>query len=196
MDVKVELNGFKETVSGLQRLRANMPKAVRHGIKKEAMRLKMTIKNGIRRGAPGGKPFKPLAESTIRMKGSTKPLINHGDLLRSIRVHTLSDGMSAFVGVHRTEVTKDGGSMVNIAEIHEFGTKPFNIPVTRKMQNYFMAMYIKGVFRAPLPDRAMWIKHPGVPERPYLRPSFDEWKKKFEDNMKKYVLEYIRSGRR
>lgn len=71
--------------------------------------------------------FKPLAESTKARKGSSKALIDHGDLVRSINVTKVGGG-DFFVGVHRNVTARDGQPMVNIAEVHEFGTRDGRIP--------------------------------------------------------------------
>lgn len=103
---------------------------------KLAHELRRDIVTGIRKQAPGGLQFKPLADSTKAMKGSSKALIDHGDLIRSVNVTKLGS-LSYFVGVHRSVVSPGGQPMWNIAEIHEFGSKkvknrpparPFLIP--------------------------------------------------------------------
>ncbi len=87
-----------------------------------AHQLRKEIVTGIRNQAPGGVKFKPLAESTKDRKGSSKALIDHGDMLRSVNVTKLGEH-AYFVGINRSVVTKDGKSMANLAEIHEYGSK-------------------------------------------------------------------------
>jgi hypothetical protein len=146
------------------------------------------IRTGIRQQAPAGKAFTPLAASTIMMKGGkSKALIDTGDLIASINTKNLvlaRRSIARFVGVHRTALGNgDGRNLANIAEIHEFGTRPYNIPITRRMQRWWDAMVAKGVFSAPLDPRQMWIRHPGVPARPFLRPPFEKWQDGLDERM-------------
>lgn len=184
INLSLEVTGVEQARALLNGVIAKMPRAVDHALKSGAMELTRTIKIGIRNQRPGGVAFKPLAETTKKLKGSSKALIDHGDLLRSIHMYDVQvgTGKAWFVGVNKQTRARNGKSMANIAEIHEYGTRPFNIPVTRKMQRWWDAMVAKGVFRAPLDPRTMWIRHPGVPARPFLRPSFEEWKKGAQDN--------------
>ncbi|MEN6368460.1 MAG: phage virion morphogenesis protein [Thermotogota bacterium] len=124
---------------GLRDLSRKTERAVANATGQLAHSLRREIVTGIRAQAPGGLQFKPLAESTKARKGSSKALIDHGDLIRSINVTKMSD-LVYFVGVHRMYAVRIGRSalsLVNIAEIHEFGSKkrpgrpparPFLIP--------------------------------------------------------------------
>jgi phage gpG-like protein len=97
---------------------------------------------GIRRQAPAGQPFLPLAMATIaarRRKGfkGTKALIMTGDLRNSITVVKI--GKDVFVGILRSTRHRGGQMLVNIAAIHEFGSRdgktparPFIYPVYQK----------------------------------------------------------------
>ena len=91
----------------------------------------------------------PLAAETIAHKGSSKPLINHGDLLNSVTYKILTPH-SAFVGVLRQTRRKDNNApMVNIARVHEFG---FSGTVNLKGSAYTLI----------------------IPARPYLLPTLRE----------------------
>jgi len=74
----------------------------------------------------GGRDWPPLKEATIKRKGSSKPLIDHGDLLNSV-VCKMITGYMFFVGVPRN-VKKKNKKMVNIAAVHEYGAPDQNIP--------------------------------------------------------------------
>jgi len=139
--LNIVMTKASESQKKIDKVASNMDKYIDKALGKEAQLLRRIIVVGIRKQAPGGKPFKPLAPSTIAAKGSTKALINHGDLIRSINVKKISSGIY-FVGTHKMTKSKAGKSIVNIAEVMEFGTKDKRIPA-----------------------------------RPYLIPSFDEWKK-------------------
>ncbi len=98
-------------------------------VKKDAVYLVSEIKKGIKNQAPGGIPFKELADSTMRQrkrkrgKESTKALIDTADMMNAV-THVPAGPMSEFVGLLRTQMhkPKDGGkemSMANLGLIHE-----------------------------------------------------------------------------
>ena len=55
------------------------------------------VKKGIVSGAPGGQNFAPLSSMTIARKGSSKPLIDKGDLVGSITYQVI-DADNVFIG--------------------------------------------------------------------------------------------------
>jgi len=127
--------------------------AIRKATIKNALLLVREIQRGIRSQAPGGKQFAPLAESTIRRKGSSKALIDTGFLVNSITQKIVSDG--TFVGLLRTSVAKDGESVANIGAIMEYGAtinhpsgavivippRPFLHPTMRKYRDEVIENY-------------------------------------------------------
>ncbi len=112
-------------------LDANMEKATKYN----AMSLRDEIKRRIR----SGKGMVALKKATIERKGSSKPLIEHGDLLNAVTYKTLGK-ISFFIGVPRTAKRKRAmklagnrgavskTELVNIAAVHEFGAPSRNIP--------------------------------------------------------------------
>ena len=108
------------------------------------------VKKGIVSGAPGGQKFAPNSPMTIARKGSSKPLIDKGDLVGSITYQVI-DANNVFVGIKR-------GKEVNIAAVHEFGC---TICVTPKMRAY---LHYQGVH---LKASTRYIH---IPARPFLRP--------------------------
>jgi len=180
LDFDIDIKDFGKSKRQLASLTNRLPGAISQAIAYEATTLAGEIRRGIRAGAPGGQRFKALADSTIKMKGGkSKPLIEHGDLLNSVhseKVGQDADEVSYFVGVNKHVKAKNGKDMWNIAEIHEFGTKKFDIRVTPKMRRFFYAMARAKIFKAPLNPKTTIIHHPGVPARPFLRPTFDKWK--------------------
>jgi hypothetical protein len=175
----------------------NTPPAIRRTILREGQALARLMKLGIRGQAPGGKAFKPLAASTKKMKKSSKALIDKGDLIGSINVTPLplSAEIAVFVGINRGKRSKYGKDLVNIAEIHEFGTRPFMIPVSNKLRAWWRAMFNRGVFAHNLSPRTFILKHPGVPERPFLRPSFAAWKSGAEGRALKEIARQMGFGK-
>ena len=86
-------------------------------------------KKGIISQAPGGMAFEPLSPVTIAKKGSSKALIDHGDLLRSITKKELDRGRTMFIGLLRTTMHPGTGEPVdNLGRVHEQGWPDRNIP--------------------------------------------------------------------
>ncbi len=108
------------------------------------------VKKGIVSGSPGGQTFAPLSPVTIARKGSSKPLIDKGDLVGSITYQVINSD-TVFIGVKK-------GKEVNIAAVHEFGC---TIGVTPKMRAY---LHHQGVH---LRVSTQYIH---IPPRPFLRP--------------------------
>jgi phage gpG-like protein len=71
------------------------------------------------RGATNGKTWAPNAPATKAAKGSSKPLIDSGQLRNSVAV--VETGDQIFVGVPSKARRKDGGPLVDIAAVHEYG---------------------------------------------------------------------------
>ena len=108
------------------------------------------VKRGIVSGAPGGQRFTPNSPLTIARKGSSKPLIDKGDLVGSITYQVI-DSNNVFIGVKQ-------GKEANIAAVHEFGC---TIRVTPKMRAYLHYQDIH------LKASTQYIH---IPARPFLRP--------------------------
>lgn len=167
------------TMAQMRKWQQELPKNIQKQLGVQAHRLRTLIVKGIRSQAPGGLRFKPLAKTTKLMKKSSKALINHGDLMRSVGVDDVG-GNTFFVGVNRkARGQKEAGGkapeLYNIAEIHETGTEPFVIVVTDKMRKFWWAMYFKKIFKRPLRPSTKVINHGGIPARPFMYPSFAQW---------------------
>lgn len=207
-DLAVNLKGDEIVAQMLARFQKGAPSALRRAILVEANLLRGEMVKGIRDQAPGGQTFAPLADSTIRMKrGKSKALINFGDLIRSVNVTEVGDlrqGGAAFVGVHRTarpygkagraRSSALGKSLVNIAAIHEYGTRPYQIPVTPRLRRFWFAMYKKGIFKAPLKRSRTVINHPGLRARPFVRPTFAVWRNGLPERIAQRLMEALLKG--
>lgn len=142
--------------------------AIMRGTFKEAQWCRRQIIDGITSQSPAGKPFKKLSWFTLRARKlsrfrGTKALIRSGELRKSVVVEPNSPAMETFVGVSRK--AKSGGkSLVNIAEIHEFGAK---VPVTPKMRAYLLATTGIGLKQS--------TKVIIIPARPFLSPIFKKY---------------------
>lgn len=98
----------------------------------------------IRAGMKSGR-YEANAPLTIIIKHSAKPLIDSGELWRSV-THKVIDPYSVFVGVLRAAKSSDGRSLANIAEfLHEGGA----ITVTDKMRAMFEMLYKVSIGRLP-----------------------------------------------
>lgn len=87
-------------------------------------------------GASNNVSWTPNAPAVIASKGSSKPLIDTADLRNSVTV--VQEAPVVFVGVPSKKRRRDGGPLVSIAEVHEYG-KIIVIPVTPKMLAFLHA---------------------------------------------------------
>lgn len=110
--------GFDEAIKRLAILKILSEKNMDRAMKLNGSHLRDETKKTIRNGDEG---WDPNSELTIEYKGSSKPLIDTGDLMNSIQSVKVSGGVY-FVGVPEESTSEDGGiSMAGIAEVHEHG---------------------------------------------------------------------------
>jgi len=130
---------------------------------------RMVLKAFKTSGRSNGKAWEPNKRSVLANKGSSKPLIDRGDLRNSIVV--VKRGKGFWVGVSSRKRSRDGSRLVDIAAVHEFG-RVIAMQVTPKMHAYVMAQLAKngggggggsGKFK---PGAIIVIK---IPERSFLR---------------------------
>lgn len=140
---------------------ARMTTAIDIGERRAGQYLIREIKKGIQKQKPtGGRAFEPLHWFTKEQKGSSKALVDKGDLANSVTSKKVrSDAI--FVGVHRTARSKTNQSLVMIAQIQETGIA---IMVTDKMRAY---LAFQGMPLHPT-TKFIWI-----PPRPFLSPVFN-----------------------
>ena len=153
-----------------------LQKAMDRAVLQEAHLFRKEIVQGIANQAPGGNAFSPLAETTLatrRFRGfrGTKALIVRGDLRNSITV--VSRHGEAFVGVLRTARGRDGQSLVNVAEVQEFGSRPIVTAMSDKMRGLLHKMFREAGLPPGRGGGAPVIVVQ-VPARPFLRPVFDK----------------------
>lgn len=102
---------------GVDRFNADSDRTLRRMTKKAGhAAVRLIVKNIQASGALVGKPFEPNSQATIELKGSSKPLIDHGDLMGSINTRMVSPYVS-FAGVMK--IHRSG---VNIGKILHEGT--------------------------------------------------------------------------
>jgi phage gpG-like protein len=97
---------------------------LRAATKRNAITLRDTMKKTINAGQPEWLDLKP---ATIKRKGSSKPLIDTGDMRNSINQEMI-DGDAAFIGIPRAAKNRDGDDLVSIAAVQIFGSKKAGIP--------------------------------------------------------------------
>ncbi len=112
-------------------------------------------------------PWEPLKATTIARKGSSKILIDKGDLLHAITFKVLSP-YAAFVGVLRTARRSNGRGLVNIARVHEFGFMGF-VTNSNTGTRYFLR----------------------IPARAYLQPTLDQIRERLYTNWRQEVVQAL-----
>lgn len=168
-----------------QRLQAALGTAVRQ----EAHALRNEIVQGLTSQSPGGEALKPPSPLTIAARqlegfSGSKALIVRGDLRNSITV--IVQGDEAFIGVSRSARSKDGASMVDLANLHEFGGPPVVIPMTPKMRRFLFAL-LRQAGKEPTGGNGRGVIVVQVLARPFLRPAFD----KFREGASRRFLERV-----
>jgi phage gpG-like protein len=167
----------------VEQLLAKAPKrvsaAIDSALLEDAQFFRKKIVEGIREQAPGGQAFHPLAPTTLavrRFRGfkGSKALIVGGDLRNSITVTRV--GNKVFVGVLRTARGKAGQPLVNVAAVHEYGSRPIVMKLTPKALRFLHAVFRK----AGLDERARRGPSTGiailrVPARPFMGPVYDKY---------------------
>lgn len=167
---------------GPAKLRGSIGTAMRQ----EAELLRGEIVNGITAQAPGGEAFKPLSPLTLAARklagfGGTKALLVRGDLRNSIAA--IVGGDEAFVGVPRKARSKDGRSLVDVAQVQEFGSNPIVIPITPRMRRFLFAL-LRQAGKEPSGGSGKGVVVVTIPARPFLRPAF----KKFSEGAQRRFL--------
>ena len=168
-----------------QRLQAAIGTAVRQ----EAHALRNDIVQGLTSQAPGGEPIKPPAPLTLAARqlegsGGTKALLVRGDLRNSITV--IVEGDEAFIGVPRSARSSGGESLVDLAQLHEYGGPPVVIPITPKMRRFLFAL-LRPAGKEPTGGSGRGVVVVQVPARPFLRPAFE----KFREGASRRFLERV-----
>ncbi len=158
--------------AGPQRLRS----AIGVTIRQEAQGLRNEIVQGLTSQAPGGEPIKPPAPLTLAARqlegfGGTKALLVRGDLRNSITV--IVEGDEAFIGVPRSARSSGGESLVDLAQLHEYGGPPVVIPITPKMRRFLFAL-LRQAGKEPTGGSGRGVVVVQVPARPFLRPAFEK----------------------
>jgi hypothetical protein len=88
-----------------------------------------------------GTGFKANRPLTVRIKGSSRPLVDGGDLVNSINYKVIN-WKEARIGVLRSKkVKKEGGGTEDLASVAKIVHDGATIKVTQKMRWFFMRMW-------------------------------------------------------
>jgi len=126
---------WDEAMSAMKRLPAALTRNLEIATKANAITVRDSIKKTIYETDPRWAPNAPL---TIAMKGSSRPLIQHGDFVKNVEVQPLLPGLY-FVGWKRGVKNQDGIEIVNIARVLIYGktiypkkAKALTLPVSKE----------------------------------------------------------------
>ncbi|WP_375743671.1 hypothetical protein NR800_37270 [Corallococcus interemptor] len=156
--------------AGSSRLEGAMQAALRQ----EAHALRKEVVQGLTQQAPGGESLRPPSPLTLAARqlagfSGTKALLVSGVLRNSISV--VVEGDEAFIGVPRSAKSPDGESLVDVAQLQEYGGPPVVIPMTPKMRRFLFALLRQaGQARTGGSGRGVIVTQ--TPARPFLRPAF------------------------
>ena len=151
--------------------------AVDRSLRQEAERLRTEVVQGITRQAPGGEALEPpsdltLAARKLRGFGGSKSLLVRADLRNAVAA--IVRGAEAFVGVPRKARGKDGKSLVDVAQLMEFGSRPIVIPMTPAMRRFLFAL-LKKAGKEGESGGGRGVVVVKIPARPFLRPAFKKF---------------------
>ncbi|GEL75527.1 hypothetical protein [Myxococcus virescens] len=155
--------------------------ALQTALRQEAHALRNEVVKGLTQQAPGGEPLRPPSPLTLAARQlagfkGTKALLVSGALRNSIRV--VVEGDKAFIGVSRTAKSPDGESLVDVAQLQEYGGPPVVIPMTPKMRRFLFALLrqagLAGQSRTGGSGRGVIVTQ--TPARPFLRPAFAKFR--------------------
>lgn len=180
-----KVGDWQKAAKILNGLAGRFHRALIVGLSRTGQMMRDETRKGIRAQAPGGQPFEPLSEFTIANKGSSKALIDDGDLINSITFKVNPEQLSVFVGILRTATSKNEGSgetyLTNIARVHEEGAL---IPVTPKMRAYFRHRW--GI------NLKASTTHITIPARPFIKPTFEKYAPRAQERFREAVDKVLR----
>lgn len=162
-----------------------MKKHVGKALELSALFVVSMIRDGIKDG-----DFDENALLTREIKGSSKPLVDKGDLWQAI-THTMVDEFRVFVGLNRTE---RGGGKRGKKDTYNIGItlhEGVTVKVTDKMRALFFYLWLASVdpgrYERKLKGRAkeLWERKKGgwrklekgfvrIPGRPFIKAVFDD----------------------
>jgi len=165
---------------------------------KEAHRLRGLMIDAFKKGGPAGQRWPRLSVFTqlvsrAKGKGDRRPLTDNADLRNSIAVHEENDVI--FVGTHRKAKAKKSkkhkSGMINIALVHNYGTRLYTIKVSEKMRKYFRWLFVatKGQIK-PLKASTTHISM-RIPARPWVEPVWDRESRQSAQNITNDMIKLL-----
>ncbi len=156
---------WAKTETVLHRMATEMERSIGTATRKNALMLERALKKGIQSSAPGGKKFKKLHPFTIAEKGSSKPLVDSGELMNAI-THRMISKFDAMVGLLRNAPHAGARGtaigLINLGWLHEHG---YAMKVTPRMRA------VMGKRGLRIGESTTVIK---VPARPFVRPIYED----------------------
>ncbi len=151
--------------------------AVGTALRQEAQLLRTEIVQGITKQAPGGEALAPpspltLAARELKGRGGTKALLVKGDLRNSVTA--IVKGDEAFIGVPRKTRAQGGKTLVDVAQVQEYGKGPIIVPMTPAMRRFLFAL-LRKAGEEPKGGSGKGVVIINVPARPFLRPAFKKF---------------------
>lgn len=192
----LKLVGFKKLKSILdpKKFERRLKKHVRQATLKNGLIAESKIKEAINKGKVPGRA-KTNADLTIAIKGSDRPLVDSGQLTKSISSEVQSWKL-VFVGVNRNRtVTDENGKKTGIITIAQTLHDGAAINVTAKMRRFFfwMAFDKESPFRGVVKPLKASTKKIIIPPRPFLHVALaDKLVKRYTNNWNKAVRKTMR----
>ncbi|MDC0714249.1 hypothetical protein POL68_37655 [Stigmatella sp. ncwal1] len=148
--------------------------ALQTALRQEAHALRKEVVQGLTQQAPGGEPLRPPSPLTLAARqlagfNGTKALLVSAALRNAISV--VVEGDEAFIGVSRSAKGPDGESLVDVAQLQEYGGPPVVIPMTPKMRRFLFAL-LRQAGQAHTGGSGRGVIVTQTPARPFLRPAF------------------------
>jgi len=184
----------------MRNMQMSLDKVVSLFLHKETNNLRAHILEVFRsQGGPAG--WKPLSKWTLAMRrfrgfGGTSILQQSGQLRNSIINKVDAPALTGFVGV--LYQTKRGRErMVNIAKVHEFGSKTRRFKPSPKQRRFLMMVGTKmGLFSKGSGGsgrgRGVYIFR--IPPRPFMQPGAKSWKKGFKSRTNQFFKKMFSRG--
>lgn len=149
--------GWTQFSSLLQRTANNSNGTMKRALAREAARLADDIVKNIDSGGKNsGAPFEPNSPVTIAIKGSSKPLIDHGDMRNAVKSIKIED-TAYLVGISGGQNNREGESIVDYAKKNEHGgidekgkvtvARPFIAPTIAKKKDERIAAIKKAIMK-------------------------------------------------
>jgi hypothetical protein len=184
------IKNLKEFQRSLEQAEKARIKAAQTAVKVEGFRLSKVLKQEIKAGAPGGRPFSPLsAIASMRRYGAgkRKPALFRMAVPVRYRVQYEGNNMTVQIGyVDPSKGARISKSWVRLAQLHQAGGK---LPVTEDMRKALAAIGARMKKRKINRSKAnVFFLKPtttqvDIPARPIIDPFWDAHKAEAEHNI-------------